>query len=284
MQFGICCSPDALETATASFAESVAFLKSAGVEYLEFPVASVAPAGDESIFRSLQEKVAEAALPVPAFNGFLPAHHRLTGPDVNLPAALDYCRVALERCKLLGGEVVVLGSGKARCVPDGFDATRAEQQFVEFCRALAPIAAEQKITICIEPLNTREDNLICSVAQGASIVDEVGQPAIQLLADFYHMMQEDEPLENVVRANGRLRHTHLADKGRVVPGFAPDGEADFTGFFRALKTAGYGATARGGSTPGVGTAARCSFEGSAENLMAQAEPMVQLLRARWEAA
>lgn len=280
MKFGICCSPAALETETSGFAESVAKLKSAGVDYLEFPVASLTPASDDSALETLQNQTAKSALPIVAFNGFLPAHQRITGPDVDLRAVLEYSQTALARCKKLGGEVVVLGSGKARRVPDGFDGALAEKQFIEYCRELAPIAQENAITICIEPLNTREDNLICSVERGAKIVDEVAQPAIQLLADFYHMMEDGEPLENVVAANGRLRHTHLADRGRVVPGYAAKGEADFTGFFRALKGAGYATR----STPSVGPAVRCSFEGRFENLMKQAAPMVELLRARFEAA
>jgi sugar phosphate isomerase/epimerase len=279
MKFGICCSPAALENETASFAESVARLKSSGVDYLEFPVASLTPESDAGALENLQLKVAQAALPVEAFNGFLPAHQRITGPEVDLRAVLEYCQSALERCKALGGDVVVLGSGKARCVPDGFDGARAEKQFVEFCRELAPIAQENAITIAIEPLNTREDNLICSVAHGAQIVDAVAQPSIQLLADFYHMMEESEPLDNIVQANGRLRHTHLADIGRVVPGTAGNGEADFTGFFRALKGAGYI-----GSTPDTELPARCSFEGHSEDLMVQTAPMIELLRARLAAS
>lgn len=279
MKFGICCSPTTLETETFDFAESVAKLQSAGVDYLEFPVASLTPEGDESALELLQDKVAKSALPVAAFNGFLPAYQRITGPDVHLKAVLEYSQTALARCKKLGGDVVVLGSGKARRVPAGFDMAQAENQFIEYCRELAPIAQESQITIVIEPLNTREDNLICSVAHGAKIVDEVGQSSIQLLADFYHMMEENEPLENVVQANGRLRHAHLADIGRVVPGYAENGEADFKGFFRALKDADYA-----GSTPGAKQAVRCSFEGRFENLMTQTAPMMQLLRARFNEA
>lgn len=279
MKFGICCSPGALETETSTFSENTAALKEAGVAYLEFPVAALTPESDTSALAALQSKMADAALPVEVFNGFLPAHQRITGPNVDLRAVLEYSRTALARCKELGGDVVVLGSGKARRVPDGFDTTRAEKQFIEFCRELAPIAQENAITICIEPLNTREDNLICSVAHGAQIVDAVAQPSIQLLADFYHMMEENEPLENIVQANTRLRHTHLADVGRVVPGTAENGEADFTGFLRALKNSGYA-----GSTPDDKPAARCSFEGRFTNLSEQAAPMIAILHARFAMA
>ena len=268
MRFGICCHPSSLGASAATFSEDVATLKNAGVAYLEFPVAAIAAEED---FLCLQSRLRGAALKVEAFNGFLPAQQRITGPDVNLQSVLSFCRLVLPRCKALGAEVVVLGSSGARKVPAGFDFQKAENQFMEFCCELAPVAAETDIVICIEPLNSREDNLILSVARGAEIVDEVGHPNIQLLADFYHMMEENEPLENVVNANGRLRHTHLADVGRVAPGFAVEGEADFAGFFRALHAAGYG-----GST----LFARCSFEGSFEDMMAQTPHLVAFLEKR----
>lgn len=126
--------------------------------------------------------------------------------------------------------------------------------------------------IAIEPLSAQEDNLIVSVAQSALIVDEIGHPRIRLLADFYHMNQQGEPVDAVADAGARLRHTHLADVGRVVPGYAPDGEVDFLGFFRALRQSGYA------QQPD----ARCSFEGKMENAEAQVPPMMRLLRARWQ--
>lgn len=270
MKFGICTSPAALGE---QLLENITKLKAAGAEYLEFPVASVQPSEDEKEFIELKSQLADSPLQVEAFNGFLPATQRITGPEVGLPAVLEFVRIALSRCKALGGDIVVLGSAGARSVPEGFETARAREQFIEFCRAAAPIAEDEGVTIVIEPLNAKEDNLILSVAEGAEIVDEVKHPSIQLLADFYHMVEEDEPLQNIVDAGERLRHTHLADLGRVVPGFAPEGEADFVGFFRALKEAGY--TQR--------EPARCSFEGRYQDMFSQTAPMIALLRERYAA-
>lgn len=270
MKFGICTSPAALGE---QLVENIEKLKAAGAEYLEFPVASVQPDQDRKEFEELKTLLADAPLTVEAFNGFLPKTQRITGPDVDLRSVLEFAHVALSRCKEIGGDVVVLGSSGARKVPEGFDMSRAREQFIEFCREVAPIAESAGIAIAIEPLNAKEDNLILTVADGARIVDEVNHPSIQLLADFYHMMEEDEPLQNVVKAGERLRHTHLADIGRVVPGFAAEGEADFVGFFRALKDSGYTQS----------EAARCSFEGRYEDLFSQATPMFALLRERYAA-
>jgi D-psicose/D-tagatose/L-ribulose 3-epimerase len=266
MKFGICCGPQTM----ASPALLIETAHNAGADYLEFGVASVM-SNEGRDFETLQKAFDGAAVRVEAFNSFVPASHRLTGPDVDLPAALEYCRVALGRCHALGADVVVLGSAGARRVPDGFDSKIARQQFLQFCRELAPIAQDANVVIAIEPLNSREDNLVLSVAQGAQIVDEVAHPSIQLLADLYHIEEESQSLQETGDAGARLRHTHVADVGRVAPGFAENGEAPFTEFFRQLRRAGYDHLPQ----------PRCSFEGEIDDFAAQAKPLLAHLHKRW---
>jgi sugar phosphate isomerase/epimerase len=275
MRFGICVSPSSFpprsgESPAAALRRMLETLRAAGAEYVEFPVAAVAAEGNTADFEQLQSALDGAALRAEAFNVFVPKHHPITGPAVNLAPALKYCATALRRCKALGGEVVVLGSAGARKVPDGFDRAKGEAQFIEFCRELGPVADEAGIDIAIEPLNRKEDNLILSVEHGAKVVEAVAHQRIRLLADLYHISEEKEPVENVARAGKHLIHTHVADLGRVAPGFAHNGEEDFIGFFRALKRAGYDR--------------RCSFEGKFENIEQQTKPLLELLRKRWSEA
>jgi sugar phosphate isomerase/epimerase len=243
-------------------------MQAAGADYVEFGVSAVM--GSEEEFEQLKTSLAQFPLKVEAYNSFIPARHRITGPDVNLEEVVAYCRTALTRCKSLGGEVVVLGSGGARRVAEGFDREQALQQFVDFGRALGPLAEEIGIDIAIEPLNQKEDNLITTVKHGAQLVDEIAQPRIQLLADLYHMFTDGESLYSVQAAGARIRHTHVCDLGRVPPGYASAGEANFKGFFRTLK--------------GIGYEGRCSFEGSSHDLAAQSKPMLDFLKDRYAAA
>jgi sugar phosphate isomerase/epimerase len=275
MKFGICCGPTALAQEKEPLKDSVArlmdVLQDAGADYVEFPVASLAPEGEESTFDTLREAMEAAPLRVEAMNGFIPAHHRITGPDVDIAKVLSFCDVALSRAHALGVPVVVLGSGGARKVPDGFEHQKALEQFNAFCRELGPVAERHDVYIAIEPLNTREDNLINTVAQGAQAVEAINHPYIQLLADFYHMFADDEPLSNITDSGQYIRHTHLADTGRITAGTATP-EADFHGFFKALKDSGYAARAD----------ARCSFEGRIESITEQAKPMFAFLNRRWQ--
>lgn len=275
MKFGICCGPTALAIDNEPLKDSVArlmqTLQDAGADYLEFPVASLKPEEDKSTFDALREALENAPLKVEAMNGFIPGHHRITGDDIDLPKVLSYCDEALSRAHQLGVPVVVLGSGAARKVPDGFEHRKAIEQFIDFCHQLGSVAQKHHIHIAIEPLNTREDNLINTVAQGAHVVEAVNHPYIQLLADFYHMFADDEPLGNIIDSGKYIVHTHLADTGRITAGTA-DSEADFRGFFKALRASGYD------SHPN----ARCSFEGRIESITEQAKPMFAFLNQRWK--
>lgn len=260
MKFGICCAPDAL----GEPARLLNVLAEAGADYVEWGVGATMKS--EAEFDRLRAVVAQAPLKPEAFNGFIPANHRLTGPDIDLQGALDYAGEAMRRCSALGAQVIVLGSGGARRLENDWEPTRGLDQFETFCRELGPRAAEHNVTIAIEPLNKSEDNLVNSVAAGAAIVDAVDHPNIKLLADFYHMFHDDDATDDVAKVGLRLVHTHLADLGRVAPGFAADGEADFVGFFRALNAANYDA--------------RCSFEGKTDGLEAQAKPILAHMKQR----
>jgi D-psicose/D-tagatose/L-ribulose 3-epimerase len=271
MRFGICCSPLALGQGSARERASrqQEVLQSAGADYFEMGVGGVM--GDD--FDSLLAALEGQPLRPEAYNSFIPAHHRITGEGVDHDKVLGYCDIALGHCRALGGEVVVLGSAGARKVPEGFSRERALEQFVSFGKSLGPIAQKHGITVAIEPLNTREDNLINTVAHGAQLADAIGHPSIQLLADLHHITVDKEPLSNTGDAGKRLRHVHVADLGRVAPGSAKEGEAQFREFFAQCRRAGYESLGRG---------ARCSFEGSFSNFESESRSLIALLKRRHE--
>jgi len=220
--------------------------------------------GDD--FEALEAALEPLELKSEAFNSFIPAQHRLTGENINHGAALEYCATALGRCRKIGGRVVVLGSAGARKVPEGFSHQRAREQFIEFCGKLGPVASDAGIMIAIEPLNSREDNLVLSVEEGAQLVDEVNHPSIGLLADLYHMVQEGESVQSVARAAKRLVHTHIASSSRVPPGTQDDDSAPYQAFFQACHQAGYDA--------------RCSYEGTIHDLGSDSRTLIDFLRPR----
>lgn len=227
IKLGICANLDRAEK-----------LKAAGFDFIECGVSGqLKPDIDDAKFAPDLVKLTNSALAIQSCNGFIPAKFKLTGPTVDHDAALAYAEIACQRADKANIPFIVLGSGKARQVPEGFAAAEAKKQFISFCQALGKRIANCRVTIVLEPLNTSETNLLNSVAEGIEYVDAINHPRIQLLADFYHMMKENESADSIRKAGNRIRHCHIAElQGRKAPGTADE---DLSAFFKALRDIHY---------------------------------------------
>ena len=238
MLFGACRGP-----------KDVPLLKKTGFDFWEWNAASAFMPDelDESKWAKRRDEILAAPLPLRSSNGFLPGKFRLTGPNADFAPALDYAERVCRRADKVNVVTIVFGSGGARNVPGDFTAkNRADHpktedgtaQMTEFCRQLAARIADCKVAVVIEPLRPNESNIVNFVWQGLQMVEDVGSPRIQQLADIFHMMMGREDPESIVKAGDRLKHCHIATKGkRAYPG-ANDTEA-FLPYFAALKRIGY---------------------------------------------
>lgn len=255
IEFGIC-SP----------IRAHAVASSQGCDYIECGVAELMPAlpdDDEQVKSRLAEFEA-ASLPVQAFSGFIPAELKVTGPDVQWERISDYVRTALRRAAHVGAQIVVWGSGYSRHVPDGFDRTLAQDQVIRFLHLAGHWAARHNVTIAIEPLNGKESNIVNSVAEGVFYAERVAHPHVRVLADFYHMDEEDEPLDAISQYAPWLRHIHVADTGRLYPG---SGAYPYPEFAAEVVKADY--------------AGMISVECRWGNLEAEVGPSMEFLRSLW---
>jgi sugar phosphate isomerase/epimerase len=78
--------------------------------------------------------------------------------------------------------------------------------------------------------------MINSIAEAVYFAQKINHRSIQVLADFYHMDEEREPLTELIRHGAYLKHVHLADTGRRQPG---TGLYPYPEFARCLKEAKY---------------------------------------------
>lgn len=210
----------------------------AGFDYFEGGVSEfLMPDKTDEEWNAFLAKAQEAKLTPEACNGFIPGSFRLTGETADHDPALDYAEKACRRADIMSVKFIVFGSGGARAVPEGFDYSKARAQFIDFCKKLAARIADCKVTVVLEPLNSKECNFLNSVDEGIGFVDEINSPKIQLLADFYHMGVDGEGPESIVKAGKRIMHCHIAETdGRTAPGMKGQ---DFSPFFDALKKIDY---------------------------------------------
>ena len=237
MKFGCCLNMVATQSDGTGI-EWIETLAECGYDYVEMPTAQMM-ALDDGQFAALKARIAAAGVPCETSNNFFPTTLRLTGPDVDMDAIMDYVRRALARAEQLGVQYMVFGSGPAKHVPDGFPMEEGYRQVVQLLKNVAPVAREHGVTIVIEPLRKPECNLINSFAEGVQLAKDVDDPNVRVLVDFYHLTEENEPVRHLLE-DGRafLRHVHFANPtGRVYPVSAD--EADYRPFIDALKEIGY---------------------------------------------
>ena len=113
------------------------------------------------------------------------------------------------------------------------------RNFVKSAREIVKYAAERNVSLAIEPINRFEGyaGFLNSIADGISIVDELGADNLGVLADFFHVNIEDADLNDALRLAGdRLMHIHLADSNRQAPG---TGHLDFLQVIRTLNAIGF---------------------------------------------
>jgi sugar phosphate isomerase/epimerase len=242
----------------AAIADQLAAL---GFDYLELSLRDlVALSG--SAQADLAGRLRRAGIGCEACNNFFPPEIRLTGPAVDLPAALRYAERALAAAARLGASIVVFGSSGARNVPPGFSAEAAWIQLRTLLASLGAAADRHGLTIAIEHLNRGESNIINTVAEGWRMVREVGHPRVRLLADAYHLLQENESPSILAKVAGDLVHVHVAQGAERV--FPAGDDAALRDFFAQLRATGY--------------AGRCSIEAFTRDFSLDASRALRVCR------
>jgi len=150
-----------------------------------------------------------------------------------------YLERNLDRCRQLGGRVVVWGSSQSRNVPEGFSRDTAWRQIQEFLHLLGDIARQNNLTVGIEPLRKQESNIINTAAEAMKLALEVNHPNIKIIVDFYHLRQENEDPDILRVAQKQIVHLHFANPtGRRWPHSATE-DPQYQRFFSLVKATGY---------------------------------------------
>lgn len=197
----------------------------------------VSPILTEEQFQKNVELVKAAKCKVYMCNVFFPADLKIAGDQVHEKNVLEFADTVFYRASILGVNAIVLGSGKARRLPEGYDKKRAEQDFVILGTKLANLAQKHGVKIFLENLNSTETNFINSLKDAAFIVKEINHPYFRLNADIYHMLKENESAQEIINAGDIIEYCEIAEKEqRTPPGVKGD---DFVPYLKALKEIGF---------------------------------------------
>jgi D-psicose/D-tagatose/L-ribulose 3-epimerase len=160
-------------------------------------------------------------------------------------AAQNYVKKCVTLCHVLGGKTFnicvfsdkpLLSDGNHKYLPT--DKKRKWlSSLVDPLRELAEYASDHDITLVIEPLN-RYSTPICTNSEDAMyIVNQVDHENFGIMLDTFHMnIEEDSIYETIVSTGSLLKHIHVSDNNRKMPGFA---HIDFKQIVQALKKINY---------------------------------------------
>jgi len=197
----------------------------------------LSPTLSEDQFQQNVIRIKNARCKVFLCNIFFPSTMKIAGPEVDETRVLSYVDTVLSRAEKAGLSFIVLGSGGSRRLPDGYDAQKGKNDFIQLCKKLAEVAAKYKIIIALEGLQSVETNFLNSVRAAGEIVRGVDHANFRLNADIFHMMREGESPQSIVDAADVLVYCEIAEKQkRSLPGVQAD---DFKPWLRALRKAKY---------------------------------------------
>ena len=227
MKFGVCTS-----------LQNIDIVKNSGFDYIEPKLRDVASMNAEELSEAISILDGHG-MRAETYNIFSPA-------DMNLSYAADeheigaYTHRALANAQRLGGEIIVIGSGKLRNIPEEYSFAEGRERFKRVLDLVSSIASEYGIKVALEPLNTNETNLVNTLADASAICSEVGRSNLGFLADLFHMYKNGEDTDEILKYGDQILHAHIARRNemRGAPGI-DDGAEDLRDFHDALLKTGY---------------------------------------------
>ncbi len=126
--------------------------------------------------------------------------------------------------------------GRADAVPEK-EYKKQWATVVKHLKTLARYAQKHGKQICLEPLNRFETDFINTCDQGLKMIKDVGNPALRLHLDTFHMNIEEKNQADAIRKAGKhLAHFHACGSDRGTPG---NDHIDWKPIVAALKSVKY---------------------------------------------
>jgi len=159
----------------------------------------------------------------------------------NRQKAIDYFKRQIDCVKIVGGDYLIVvpsAVGKFRSMGD--NTSEDWKWAVESVCSLTETAANNRVTLVIEPLNRYESCVVNTAEDVSRFVKEVNHPNVRALLDTYHMNIEESDIEKAFLAvQDCLEVVHFADSNRRAIG---RGHIDFRPVVSGMKTIGFDKT------------------------------------------
>ena len=226
--------------------EVLGIVKEAGIDGVDVGTPKIG-AEDKKKVGSIVSIARSIGLDVPAFLGAWAVWHggeerdlASSNDDVRVHA-VDYAKECVATASELEVKVfeICAAPGVNTYPVSKVPVKTLRENFVKSIKELCGFAQDKNVEIIVEPINRFEGHpgFMNSLAEAAELVDSLGIPNLGVLGDLFHMNIEDIDNSEAYRAAGKhLKHIHLADHNRQLPG---TGRNDFQSILRALEDIGF---------------------------------------------
>jgi D-psicose/D-tagatose/L-ribulose 3-epimerase len=169
-----------------------------------------------------------------------PGLHMTTRDNALRRRTWDYVYRLIDLCadlSLQPGAVMVFGSPRQRSTMGEMTAAEATSILASELAAAAPRAESCGVKLLLEALPTSQTDVVTSLAEAASIVSRIGNPAVRTMFDAHNAVDESEPHTDLIRRYFPfIAHVHVNELDGREPGM---GNYDFAGLLATLAGLDY---------------------------------------------
>jgi len=222
--------------------ESLSDLRSFGFEGVEiapFTFGEDPARVEPDALRQVRRELEEVSLRCVGFHWLWSTPWGLKGlhPDPSIRRrAWDTLVVLAKQCAFLGGQFLVLGSGKQRSF-EGMSSRQAKEIFLEELVKILPVLEDTGVSLLIEPLPRSSTNFLNTLEEVVGVLKEIDSPALGTLFDFHNTTDELLPWEELIQQHlPWIRHVHFNGMDGGLPS---EVDIKYASLFRALKKLEY---------------------------------------------
>jgi sugar phosphate isomerase/epimerase len=213
------------------FAEVCRKLRTLGYEGIELAPFTLGedPAGISKAKRTeIGSQIADAGLHFVGLHWLLtapPGLHVTARDEIQRRHTWEYVGRLIDLCGELAQfsncqeSVVVFGSPKQRSSNGGLSPKECVDIFAQELARAAPKAQAASVTLLLEALSPSQTDVVTSLAEAVSIVEQIDSPAVQTMFDVHNAIDEVEPHTELLRRfMPHIRHVHVNEMDGREPG------------------------------------------------------------------
>lgn len=215
-----------------------------GIEIAPFTLADDPSQLSADDRREVQNTMAISSLAFVGLHWLLvsPKDLQATTPDQNLRRRTwNFIGQLIDLCGDLADSasspVMVLGSPQQRSATGGLTPAQATRILLDELARAAPHAEKRGVQLLLEPLSRNQTDVVTSLQEAVTIVNEIGSPAVQTMFDVHNAIDETTPHANLIkRFHPHIRHVHVNEMDGREPG---TGNYDFGELLSTLDQINY---------------------------------------------